>query len=91
MNPRLEAYYKAIGKRIHELRTQENMSTDMLAILTGMASYMIRDYESGEIAQSNRALRSIAMALETTIGDIEIYEIEYDEDGHLILPLRRKQ
>ena len=82
--------FKAIGKRIKEMRTYKNMSQEQLAKTVDTTSQYISAIENGTSKASLSAITAIANAFECSIDEL-LYDSskyaadKYDAEAKLIL------
>ena len=82
--------FKAIGKRIKEMRTYKNMSQEQLAKTVDTTSQYISAIENGTSKASLSAITAIANAFECSIDEL-LYDSSkyaadtYDAEAKLIL------
>lgn len=66
---------KTLGQRIRELRDQQDLSLREFAKkLGGLSAAFLSDIELGRRFPSEEVLQKMAVALETTVGDLRQYD-----------------
>jgi len=86
----LEIDYKAIGKRIRNIRKSKNMTQEALAEAANLAPNHISNIETGSTKLSLPAILQIALILNTDVNSL-LYDnlptvvASYDADVKLIL------
>jgi transcriptional regulator with XRE-family HTH domain len=66
-------YLQALGKRIQELRKNQNLTQDRLAERAGLTLNYIGKVERGEAQPTLEALLSIAAALKSNVSNLFFY------------------